>query len=72
MDLLKAQTTKPWSFMLRMTFCPMTASPYRAMSATGSDMLRLLLLLLEVPFGLAALKQMPTATTRREKKRLKC
>ncbi len=37
-------------------FCPMTASPMRAMSATGSDMAPLLVLGL-----LAALKQMPTA-----------
>src|ERR1051326_8957655 len=35
---LKATTVKPWSFMLRMRFWPMTARPMSAMSALGSIM----------------------------------
>ena len=33
---LKATTVKPWSFMFKMRFWPMTASPITAMSAFGS------------------------------------
>ena len=33
---LKATTVKPWSFMFKMRFWPMTARPINAMSACGS------------------------------------
>src|SRR2546430_6465839 len=36
---LKATTLKPWSFMLRMRFWPMTAKPMRAISAVGCMLL---------------------------------
>lgn len=34
---LVRHTTKPWSFMLRMKFWPMTARPIRAMSALEKE-----------------------------------
>src|SRR5664280_2729157 len=34
---LKTATLKPWSFMLRTRFCPITARPIRPISHTASD-----------------------------------
>ena len=42
-------TLKPWSFMLRMRFWPMTANPMRAMSASPSVILHTVA---ELPIGL--------------------
>ena len=39
---LKAVTVKPWSFMLRMRFWPITASPITAMSEFGCDAVMML------------------------------
>src|SRR5437899_5249563 len=40
---LKATTVKPWSFMFKIKFWPITASPIRAISAFGSILLFLFL-----------------------------